>query len=216
MKIDTKYPQLFCWIYYHILIKFIFLPPGYATVKFQTSSGGCSTEFGSRTSLYTDPSGNYDIVYHDSTCLQIDSEGTVSYIPRPDSNLEMHDPKQHMQYVIRHFDPILIETVDNEGNLFRVTNTGESIVTLKGELMEGAADGAVEPPNNEGWWNIEKGEGNRRKQRGYIAIKKILIYCMILINKILPIFSVCDNIGRITYYFCTKVYDFLLLLRCAK
>ena len=55
----------------------------------------------------------------------------MSYLPRPDSNLEIHDPKQQLQYVLRHFDPVLIETVDNEGNQFRVTNLGESIVSLK-------------------------------------------------------------------------------------
>ena len=138
-------------------------------MKFHTSSGCCDTLLGSGTSLYTEPNGNYDILYHDNTCLQIDSEGTVSYIPRPDSNLEIHDPNQHLQYVLRHFDPILIETVDNEGNQYRVTNAGESIVILKEERKNHEAKSeevdCAKEKGGENMGAVEHGETGKEKEQ---------------------------------------------------
>ena len=45
--------------------------PGFATVKFDTSSTECSIEFGTGTVINAYPSGSYDIYHQDGGYLQV-------------------------------------------------------------------------------------------------------------------------------------------------
>ncbi len=54
------------------LVKFVFVEcPGYATVKFDTETTECSTEFGTGTIVHSFPAGNYDIYHCDGGYLQV-------------------------------------------------------------------------------------------------------------------------------------------------
>ncbi len=101
---------------------------GYATVKFDTSTTECSTEIGNGSIVHTFPSGNYDIYHHDGTHLQINHDGDTRLHPRPNNDLELLDPNHKLQYRLTHFDEVIIETTDNDGNIFSVHNTGETSV----------------------------------------------------------------------------------------
>ena len=108
--------------------------PGYATVKFDSASSECSTEFGSGSVIHGFPEGRYDVYHNDGGFLHIEKDGTVMYYPRPNNDLEMFNPGQQLQYSFSHFGEVIVETVDNEGNLFNVTNTGETaVLSAKGD-----------------------------------------------------------------------------------
>ena len=99
--------------------------PGYATVKFDgAKSSWCSTEFANHTTINVFPTGMYNVYHHDGTFLQLDTDGTSVIQPRMNNVLEVHDPNHELKYTLRHFDPTVLETVDNEGNTFQVANTG--------------------------------------------------------------------------------------------
>ena len=54
------------------MVKFVFVEcPGYATVKFDTETTECSTEFGTGTIIHAFSAGNYDIYHSDGGYLQV-------------------------------------------------------------------------------------------------------------------------------------------------
>lgn len=111
--------------------------PGYATVKFdQSSLIQCSTEFGSGTVIHCSTDGTYDIYHSDGGYLQLDKDGSAQYFPRPHNELEIYNPDQQLQYCMRHFADVIVETVDNEGNVFNVKNDGTNVVLRANEEEE--------------------------------------------------------------------------------
>ena len=111
--------------------------PGFATVKFDTNSMlQCSTEFGSGTVVHISVDGSYDVYHSEGGYLQVDPDGSASYFPRPNNELEVHNPNHQLQYNMRHFADVVVDTVDNEGNIFNVIKTGETLVqTAAGDLV---------------------------------------------------------------------------------
>lgn len=102
---------------------------GFATVKLdQSSILQCSTEFGSGTVIHCSTNGSYDVYHNDGGYLQIYVDGSAQYFPHPDNELEVYNPNQQLQYSFRHFADVLVETVDNEGNVFNVKSDGSTIV----------------------------------------------------------------------------------------
>ena len=54
------------------VVKFVFVEcPGYATVKFDTETTECSTEFGTGTIVHAFSAGSYDIYHSDGGYLQV-------------------------------------------------------------------------------------------------------------------------------------------------
>ena len=104
--------------------------PGFATIKFDSKAGHCSTELGNGSSVYTCLDGTYDIHHNDGACLHLEADGTSVYFPSPNNDVDMPNPSQQLQYVMRHFADVVCETVDNMGNVFSVTNTGEPSVMM--------------------------------------------------------------------------------------
>lgn len=104
--------------------------PGYATVKFDSHGGHCSTELGNGDSVFTALDGTYDIHHNDGACLHIEPDGTSVYFPSPNNDVDMPNPTQQLQYIMRHFTDVVCETVDNMGNTFSVTNMGETSVVM--------------------------------------------------------------------------------------
>ena len=103
--------------------------PGFATLKFDTSSTiQCSSEFASGTVVHASTDGSYDVYHADGGYLQVDPDGSAAYFPRPSNDLEVHHPGHQIQYNMRHFADLVFDTVDNEGNVFNVLKTGETIV----------------------------------------------------------------------------------------
>ena len=110
--------------------------PGFATVKFDSQTRECRTEFGDTSVIHTMVNGSYDLYASDGSYLQVDEDGGAVYYPRPNNDVEMLNPTQQLQYVMRHFADVIVETVDNAGNVFNVKSTGETVVSLaSGEEM---------------------------------------------------------------------------------
>ena len=110
--------------------------PGFATVKFDSQTKECRTEFGDSSVIHAMVNGSYDLYASDGSYLQMDCDGGASYFPRPNNDVEMMNPSQQLQYVMRHFADVIVETVDNQGNVFNVKNSGETSVALpNGEDM---------------------------------------------------------------------------------
>jgi len=103
---------------------------GFATVKFDSSSGLCSAEFGSAgTTVECLPGdGGTYAVFPDSrgdgtACLRVDADGTaIYYAARRDDACESH------YYVMRHSSDVAVETVDLNGYHYVVTRTGDNHV----------------------------------------------------------------------------------------
>ena len=70
-------------------------------------------------------------------------DATVIYKPRPNNNIEYVQNEQDHVYVMRHFGEVICETVDNEGNIFNVKYTGESLVNMA-DVEDGSSDNSSE------------------------------------------------------------------------
>ena len=62
----------------------------------------------------------------------MENDGTAVYNPKPNNELEIHNPDLDMRYLLRHFGVTLVETTDNEGNQFCVRSSGDTSVNLSG------------------------------------------------------------------------------------
>ncbi|CAH1799483.1 unnamed protein product [Owenia fusiformis] len=140
--------------------------PGYATVTYNCETSECITSFGNGTRVHTYKDGGYDIDHCDGGMLLVDSDGCSMYRPRPNNDIEFLQPNQDHVYVMRHFADVVCETVDNEGNVFNVKNTGETmVITANGEPVE-----SVEVDSEDG---NEKNENNGQT---VIHTKKVVQY----------------------------------------
>jgi hypothetical protein len=59
--------------------------------------------------------------HYDGGRLEVDTEGTVTYYPRPNKITEQLLPERDLQYVLRHNADIIVESVDPENNSFRIS-----------------------------------------------------------------------------------------------
>ncbi|XP_050391323.1 sperm-associated antigen 17 isoform X2 [Patella vulgata] len=103
--------------------------PAYATVEFNCLTSENLTIFGNNTSVNVFPDGFYMLQHADGGRLQVDTEGTLIYYPRPDQIREDNLTRE-LQYVLRHNADVVCETVDSEGNVFNVKHTGDFSVML--------------------------------------------------------------------------------------
>ena len=108
---------------------------GFATVKFDGSSGLCCAEFGSAgatVECFPGDGGTYAVYPggrggdDDGACLRIDGDGTAVYYP---ATREVADCDGRY-YVMRHSSDVAVETVDDIGYHYVVTRTGDNHVGL--------------------------------------------------------------------------------------
>jgi len=107
--------------------------PGFAKVKFDGTSGLCSTQFGSVGTMveclprdggsYTVFPGNQST---NTACLRIETDGTAVYYPPR----ERDDSCETRYYVMRHTSNVVVETIDDIGYHYIVTRTGDNHVGM--------------------------------------------------------------------------------------
>ena len=100
--------------------------PGFASVEFDSETRECTTLFGTGTSIVTRPEGTYELSHCDGGELSISEDGTCVYCPKPNNDMD-YMPMHHV-YAMSHFGDVIVETVDQESNVFNVKHNGESVV----------------------------------------------------------------------------------------
>ena len=109
----------------------------YPTVTYNSTRPDCQLEFADHTLLHAMPDYSYHIEREDGGLLMIETDGTAVYFPRPDYAVPPRsDSEPHMQYIMRHFADDLLQTVDDEKNLFQVRADGFSGVLLASQSKE--------------------------------------------------------------------------------
>lgn len=108
--------------------------PGYASVKFDSASGLCSTEFGSGCVVDCMMEGRYDVFHPSGGFLRLDPDGTAVYYDQADGRQSPGFNHQPQYYVMRHFDSVIAETIDRHGTHYIVTNSGENHVNLLSDI----------------------------------------------------------------------------------
>ncbi|KAL3882261.1 hypothetical protein ACJMK2_028623 [Sinanodonta woodiana] len=110
-------------------IKFVKVEcPSYATVEFNCLSSENLTIFGNGTTLNVFPDGYYMLHHCDGGRLEVDTQGIMTYFPRPNKNMEQLLPEREPRYVFSHNADVVVETVDPDGNVFHVKNNGDYAV----------------------------------------------------------------------------------------
>nr|KAG5694504.1 hypothetical protein BaRGS_014235 [Batillaria attramentaria] len=122
--------------------------PAYATVEFNCASSENLTVFGSGTSINVFPDGYYILHHARGGRIEVDTEGTLSYYPRPNKNMELLVPERELQYVMRHNADVICETVDPEGNVFNIKCSGDFCV-LPVAAGDELSDNSDEPRQGE-------------------------------------------------------------------
>ncbi|XP_067675915.1 sperm-associated antigen 17-like [Haliotis asinina] len=116
-------------------IKFVKIEcPAYATVQFNCKTSESLTVFGSGTNINVFPDGFYALHHCEGGRIEVDTEGTMSYFPKPNKSMEQILPERGVQYVLRHNADVVCETVDGDGNVFNVKYTGDySVIMANGD-----------------------------------------------------------------------------------
>ncbi|XP_046333573.2 sperm-associated antigen 17-like isoform X4 [Haliotis rufescens] len=116
-------------------IKFVKIEcPAYATVQFNCKTSESLTVFGSGTNINVFPDGFYAVHHCEGGRIEVDTEGTMSYFPKPNKSMEQILPERGVQYVLRHNADVVCETVDGDGNVFNVKYTGDySVIMANGD-----------------------------------------------------------------------------------
>ncbi|KAJ8314693.1 hypothetical protein KUTeg_006843 [Tegillarca granosa] len=119
------------------IVKFVKVEcPAYATVEFNCSSSENLTIFGSGTTINVFPDGYYMLHHYEGGRVEVDTEGTVTYYPRPNKFLEQLLPDRDLQYVLRHNADIVVEMVDLDGNVFNVKYNGDfQVISSNGDAL---------------------------------------------------------------------------------
>ncbi|KAL4233858.1 Sperm-associated antigen 17 [Mactra antiquata] len=99
--------------------------PGFATVEFNCMTSENLTIFGNGTTVNIFPDGYYMLHHYDGGRLEVDTEGTLTYFPRPVKNMEQLLPDREIRYMFSHNADVTVETVDSDGNVFNVKNNGD-------------------------------------------------------------------------------------------
>ncbi|XP_056016110.1 sperm-associated antigen 17-like isoform X9 [Ostrea edulis] len=110
--------------------------PAYATVEFNCATSENLTIFGNGSTINVFPDGYYMLHHWDGGRCEVDTEGTVTYYPRPDKITEQLLPERELQYVIRHNADVIVEMVDTDGNVFNVKSNGDfQVIPANGDEM---------------------------------------------------------------------------------
>lgn len=99
--------------------------PGFATVEFNCMTSENLTIFGNGTTVNIFPDGYYMLHHFDGGRLEVDTEGMLTYFPRPMKNMEQLLPEREIRYMLCHNADVTVETVDSDGNVFNVKNNGD-------------------------------------------------------------------------------------------
>ncbi|WAR08114.1 SPG17-like protein [Mya arenaria] len=99
--------------------------PGFATVEFNCMTSENLTIFGNGTTVNIFPDGYYMLHHYEGGRLEIDTEGILTYFPRPVKNMEQLLPEREIRYMFCHNADVTVETVDSDGNVFNVKNNGD-------------------------------------------------------------------------------------------
>lgn len=111
---------------------------GFATVRFDSESGLCTTEFGSSGatvdclpidggSYAIFPSSEGSQAFGAKSCLRIDTDGTAGYFPGSMPSGESSGG----YYIMRHSDDVVMETLDADGYHYFVTRNGDNHIGIK-------------------------------------------------------------------------------------
>ena len=108
--------------------------PGFATVEFNCMTSENLTIFGNGTTVNIFPDGYYMLHHYDGGRLEVDTEGVLTYYPRPIKDMEQMLPDREIRYMFCHNADITVETVDCDGNVFNVKNNGDvSVIPASGD-----------------------------------------------------------------------------------
>ena len=99
--------------------------PAFATVEFNCMTSENLTIFGNGTTVNIFPDGYYMIHHFDGGRLEVDTEGIITYFPRPNKGMEQLLPERESRILFCHNADTIVETVDTDGNVFNVKNTGD-------------------------------------------------------------------------------------------
>ncbi|XP_052284814.1 sperm-associated antigen 17-like isoform X3 [Dreissena polymorpha] len=99
--------------------------PGFATVEFNCITSENLTIFGNGTTVNIFPDGYYMLHHYDGGRLEVDTEGILTYFPRPVKNMEQLLPEREIRYMFCHNADVTVETVDSDGNVFNIKNNGD-------------------------------------------------------------------------------------------
>jgi len=123
--------------YHTQTVKFVKVEcPAYAAVEFNCSTSENLTIFGNGTTVNVFTDGYYMLHHYDGGRIEIDTEGTMTYYPRLNKQLEQLLPEREVQYVMSHNADTVVETVDSERNVFNVMSNGDfKVMPVNGENM---------------------------------------------------------------------------------
>lgn len=99
--------------------------PAFATVEFNCMTSENLTIFGNGTTVNIFPDGYYMLHHYDGGRLEVDTEGIITYFPRPYKGMEQLLPERESRYLFCHNADVVVETVDADGNVFNVKNNGD-------------------------------------------------------------------------------------------
>lgn len=92
------------------------------------------TIFGNGTTVNIFPDGYYMLHHYDGGRLEVDTEGILTYFPRPIKDMEQLLPDREIRYMLCHNADVTVETVDCDGNVFNVRNNGDfSVIPASGD-----------------------------------------------------------------------------------
>jgi len=114
---------------------------GFATVRFDSESGLCTTEFGSSGatvdclpidggSYAIFPSSSGSQAFGAKGCLRIDNDGTAVYYPNYWPGMMPTGDSSGSYYIMRHSDDVVIETLDTNGCHYFVTRGGDNHIGI--------------------------------------------------------------------------------------
>ena len=110
--------------------------PGYATVRFDSSTYNASVQLGDGSILSASPSFGYMLSHSDTSQLKITKDGEATFQPKPNNDLETLDGTKSIEYSMSHFTKEIVKVTDNENTDFIVTNTGDITVTNQNNDFE--------------------------------------------------------------------------------
>nr|XP_022292317.1 sperm-associated antigen 17-like isoform X8 [Crassostrea virginica] len=121
--------------------------PAYATVEFNCATSENLTIFGNGSTINVFPDGYYMLHHWDGGRCEVDTEGTMTYYPRPDKITEQLLPERELQYVLRHNADVVVETVDTDGNVFNVKSNGDfQVIPVNGDEMSDVSNEDILKP----------------------------------------------------------------------
>ncbi|KAM9388217.1 sperm-associated antigen 17 [Phaethornis superciliosus] len=104
--------------------------PDFATVTTNCEDGACFTVFGDGTSITAKPDGTYQVLPSKTGSLFIDEDCSAVYTDEVYDINSKKEEKQAGRYIMKHTSATICETMDPEGNVFKVMADGSTSVCL--------------------------------------------------------------------------------------